>query len=212
MTWRGSAFALPISEHPMDGIASSPLLGTPRARVDKEHGPNGKHWGELAPQVMALLPTPHGFGKDGRAGRPGPTGNELGRALTLLPTPRVSDQNGAGEHGQGGLDLRTVASKLRLLPTPNTQLGTGSSSARRTGYRGDPTVLSIAESLSRGASTSPPSAVGKPSTGLRLNPSFVGWMMGTPSCGECGREWTDPDCPHSATAFTSTAPGCSENA
>jgi hypothetical protein len=153
--------------------------------VDKEHGPNGKHWGE--PQVMALL-----------------------------PTPRASDQNGAGEHGQGGLDLRTVASRLsllptptalRLLPTPNTQLGTGSSSARRTGYRGDPTVLGIAESLSSGASTSPPFAAGKPSTGLRLNPSFVGWMMGTPSCGECGREWTDPDCPHSATAFKSKLDG-----
>jgi DNA-cytosine methyltransferase len=54
------------------------------------------------------------------------------------------------------------------------------------------------------------SADGKPSTGLRLNPSFVGWMMGTPSCSECGREWTDPDCPHSATAFTSTSAGSSE--
>lgn len=33
----------------------------------------------------------------------------------LLPTPRTSDTNGAGKHGDGGLDLRTTVS---LLPTP----------------------------------------------------------------------------------------------
>jgi DNA (cytosine-5)-methyltransferase 1 len=39
-------------------------------------------------------------------------------ALRLLPSPRTSDTNGAGEHGQGGLDLRTAVS---LLPTPTTR-------------------------------------------------------------------------------------------
>jgi len=34
---------------------------------------------------------------------------------SLMPTPRTSDTNGAGEHGTGGPDLRTVVS---LLPTP----------------------------------------------------------------------------------------------
>lgn len=33
----------------------------------------------------------------------------------LLPTPRTSDTNGAGVHGEGGLDLRTT---VALLPTP----------------------------------------------------------------------------------------------
>jgi DNA-cytosine methyltransferase len=33
----------------------------------------------------------------------------------LLPTPRTSDTNGAGEHGAGGMDLRTA---VTLLPTP----------------------------------------------------------------------------------------------
>jgi len=33
----------------------------------------------------------------------------------LLPTPRTSDTNGPGVHGDGGLDLRTAAA---LLPTP----------------------------------------------------------------------------------------------
>ncbi len=35
--------------------------------------------------------------------------------MDLLPTPRVSDHNGTGEHGQGGPDLRTA---VDLLPTP----------------------------------------------------------------------------------------------
>lgn len=36
-------------------------------------------------------------------------------APALLPTPTSSDTNGAGAHGDGGLDLRTA---LTLLPTP----------------------------------------------------------------------------------------------
>jgi DNA (cytosine-5)-methyltransferase 1 len=35
--------------------------------------------------------------------------------LTLLPSPRTSDTNGPGMHGDGGLDLRTA---VTLLPTP----------------------------------------------------------------------------------------------
>ena len=42
----------------------------------------------------------------------------------LLPTPRTSDTNGAGEHGTGGLDLRTA---VDMLPTPTARnwKGTG---------------------------------------------------------------------------------------
>lgn len=38
----------------------------------------------------------------------------------MLPTPRTSDTNGAGAHGDGGLDLRTA---VTLLPTPDTTMG-----------------------------------------------------------------------------------------
>jgi hypothetical protein len=38
----------------------------------------------------------------------------------LLPSPRTSDANGAGAHGTGGPDLRTVVS---LIPTPSASLG-----------------------------------------------------------------------------------------
>lgn len=50
--------------------------------------------------------------------------------LTLLPSPRTSDTNGAGVHGDGGLDLRTAVS---LLPTPTTAPTTGNGHARNLG-------------------------------------------------------------------------------
>jgi hypothetical protein len=40
----------------------------------------------------------------------------------LLPTPRTSDTNGIGTHGDGGMDLRTAVS---LLPTPRARDGKG---------------------------------------------------------------------------------------
>lgn len=39
-------------------------------------------------------------------------------AAALLPTPTSSDTNGAGSHGDGGLDLRTT---VKLLPTATTR-------------------------------------------------------------------------------------------
>lgn len=52
---------------------------------------------------------------DAELGRPVTWGSREWRDLTLLPFPRTSDTNGAGVHGQGGMDLRTAVS---LLPTP----------------------------------------------------------------------------------------------
>jgi hypothetical protein len=47
------------------------------------------------------------------------TGNgharRLGAEVKTLPTPRTSDGNGSGVHGEGGADLRTA---LKSLPTP----------------------------------------------------------------------------------------------
>lgn len=63
-----------------------------------------------------------------RVGDPRPT--RLTTPRRLLPTPRTSDTNGAGAHGQGGLDLRTA---VTLLPTPTTQPDTGNGHARNLG-------------------------------------------------------------------------------
>jgi hypothetical protein len=176
LTWRGRAFELPTSALRTSVIASSPLLGTPTARDWKGEGYSGQ------------LPTD----------------------LKMLPTPRTSDQNGAGEHGQGGMDLRTA---VKLLPTPtegDAKRARNSTAGRNklppTGIHAGDTLTDITikweEALpSGGASTSPPSGDGKPSTGHRLNPSFVGWMLGEPTCRTCRRGWSDPECEHTAHDF-----------
>lgn len=50
-------------------------------------------------------------------GRPTSTEGPCG-CRGLLPSPRTSDTNGAGAHGDGGLDLRTA---LTTLPTPTSR-------------------------------------------------------------------------------------------
>lgn len=54
---------------------------------------------------------------------------------SLLPTPRTSDTNGAGQHGEGGLDLRTA---VTLLPTP---LAADSERTSARMPRGNPTLV-----------------------------------------------------------------------
>ena len=83
-------------------------VGAPhgRLRVFLAAHPAGDPWGQLhgdggaAPEAAPLLPEP----------------------APLLPSPRTSDTNGAGRHGDGGLDLRTAITMLptttSLLPTP----------------------------------------------------------------------------------------------
>jgi site-specific DNA-cytosine methylase len=125
-------------------------------------------------------------------------------ARRLAVAERLGNSNGIGT---------PLPIALKLLPTPtegdsrNSRNSTANSGQGSTGNSG--TTLSDVAYEWSGASTSPQSDAGKQSTGLRLNPSFVEWMMGTPSCGECGLGWTDPDCPHSATAYTSTSAGSS---
>lgn len=73
------------------------MLPTPRARVDKEYGPNGQHWGELNATVLSLLPTPTategGYNQSpspGAAIRP-----TLETLVRLLPTPVKGDAKGS---------------------------------------------------------------------------------------------------------------------
>jgi len=61
-------------------------------------------------------------------------------ALRLLPTPRT---NGAGAHGDGGMDLRTVAA---LLPTPRATDGTKGGPNQR-GSSGDLMLPSAVQQL-----------------------------------------------------------------
>lgn len=138
-----------------------------------------------ATESSALLTTP--TGRDWKTGRGWPD-SLPDKLLDLLPTPRTSDMNGPGVHGTGGQDLRTV---LHLLPTPRATVDKEHGPNGQHWAELRPTI----ESLSLGASTPPPSNAGKQSTGLRLNPSFVEWMLGAP------QGWSDPDSLLSATAY-----------
>ena len=74
--------------------------------------------------------------------------------------------------------------------------------------RASVTLSDIAEKLAQsiGESTTRPSNDGKTSPAeMALNPSFVEWMMGAPD------GWSDPDCPLSATEFSSKQDGYADN-
>jgi hypothetical protein len=98
---------------PMLREALLSLLPTPRAAVDKDHGLNGKDWGELRPALLRLLPTPSAtdYGNNqspspGAAVRPSLTG-----ALKLLRTPTAAPHNQPGANG--GENRAELVSLLR---------------------------------------------------------------------------------------------------
>ena len=106
----GAVYALPTLAPPTDEPEYSSLL-TPRATRRGS-----------ATETTALLPTPDAY-EGSRGGSQHPDKRKAAGhspylacvAEHLLPTPTVSDGNGAGAHGAGGSDLRTAIS---LLPTP----------------------------------------------------------------------------------------------
>lgn len=124
-------------------------------------------------------------------------GNGHGKSLSieaqrLLPTPRTSDTNGAGAHGEGGPDLRTSA--IQLLGTPTARDGKGSGqgerleeSARRGQVEaqvitswGDYTAAIQRWEAVMGRPAPAPTEPGK-NGNPRLSPRFVEWLMGLPA-------------------------------
>lgn len=75
------------------------------------------------------------------------------RKRELWPTPRVSDKNGPGRHGNGGLDLRTAVAESFKTPTsaPFSHGGSGGELHKQVAPSGGP-----------------------------LNPQWVAWLMGFP--------------------------------
>lgn len=120
--------------------------------------------------VSGLWPTPHGMPKPGQHRRPGPSGNELGRAVNQAerewPTPTTADAHGGpGNSGRaGGMNLRTAV-KEWATPTSHPRTHT-------------PRQVDHGVQLANQA-------------GGPLNPTWVEWLMGFPL------GWTD--LPHWAT-------------
>lgn len=169
-----------------------------RREVVKARVKNGNGMGMPLSIAVQLLPTP--TTQDG-ANNGGPSQFQrntlpLNAEVTLLPTPRTSDTNGAGVHGDGGMDLRTT---IRLLPTPKAGEGNGGGNYNSPGHQStvSGTVREIeqwgkyAAAIHRweqiaGPAPAPtePNKNGNP----RLSAAFSEWMMGWP------RGWvTDPD-------------------
>lgn len=153
----GTAYRQRPSAPLTDVIGSSPLLGTPTAHP-RTHSPRPvDHGAQLANETVKLLPTPHGMAKDGQARNAGPTGNELGHALTsgvkLLPTPTAGDAKQARN-----------ATANRLNPDSKHHSGTTLSDVAHNWAE---------ESSSTGQSSDQPSNDGKGSSGLRLHPLIL---------------------------------------
>lgn len=109
-TWAaGHAYERQTSAPPTVGTAASSLLPTPAA-MNPNDGEGLETWQARREREKAKGRNGNGFG------------TPLSIAVQLLPTPRTSDTNGSGAHGDGGADLRTVVS---LLPTPRARDGKG---------------------------------------------------------------------------------------
>ena len=183
MTRGGRLFVLPTWEQLMDGSAcsSSPglrMLPTPNASLVGPHGERGARTLESRkgkqvelPDVIAALPVSRSTSPD-------------------RPTPRTSDTNGAGAHGEGGPDLRTA---VELLPTPRTK---NNENRQSEGYRGkDGNYYGLLTGQSSWGDYAPAIArwehvIGRPAPAPtepgkngnpRLSPLFVEWLMGLPA-------------------------------
>lgn len=167
-------------------------LPTPAARDYKGGGQKGQ-----LPTAVTSLPTPTVGDSRGsrnataRRRAPKSTTNTGGYTLSdvtyLMPTPRTSDANGGGQHGAGGLDLRTAVGQLpadshsepgkqRRSATPSETAGRRASAVdcgcdRAPWGRYAPAVHQWEQATGQAA----PSPVNDRG---RLAPVFVEWLMG----------------------------------
>ncbi len=137
----------------------------------------------------AMLPSTNN-GKRTGGGQSSPPGLEQqAQGMNNWPTPRISDTCGPGEHGQGGLDLRTAVA-ADSWPTPTTAEADKISNAPNYGQKGLSNHPAIVGTPDRDKGTK--SRSGRPdhrpenrgpkssSKRRRLNPLFVTWLMGWP--------------------------------
>ena len=114
-----------------------------------------------------------------------------GKGFTGWPTPRTSDTNGAGEHGEGGQDLRTTVQTVGW-PTPDTQAGN-----TRPNKNGGVKMMDLLSDLAGWPTTTTmdhieraglrPSRIATGRTGGYIAEVLAGWN--TPSA----RDWKDSD-------------------
>ncbi|MFD7066099.1 hypothetical protein ACFV97_02560 [Streptomyces sp. NPDC059913] len=108
-----------------------------------------------------------------------------------MPTPRTSDTNGPGVHGDGGMDLRTT---VTLLPTPTASFPATTANFRpdgtpyREGY--GPTLLDAARHLLPTPTATPYGNNQSPSPGAAVRPSLnslASHLLPTPTAADGDR-------------------------
>ena len=130
---------------------------------------------------------------------------------STLPTPRSTDGNGPGRHGDGGLDLKTAVAlratpraaawgwpateTVALLPTPRASDGTKGGPNQR-GSAGDPSLPAAVQAERWGeyaaavarhemaigrAAPNPTHSPRRPAGKPKLSPEFVEWLMMLPA-------------------------------
>jgi hypothetical protein len=148
MTLAGMAFALPTWAQRTDGSASSSprclptpttMDGIPRTRRSGAEPPStGRHRHPVASvggSSLTLLPTPKASNNENRSSG-WANGPNLGEALALLPTPVADNSRGLPSASTAYASLANVAASL--LPTPRATDGTkggGNSRASRSPAR-----------------------------------------------------------------------------
>jgi DNA (cytosine-5)-methyltransferase 1 len=108
-----------------------------RHERERAKGYNGNGGGTPLAMQVQMLPTP--TASDWKGPNRSESGSASSRGMatvaeTLLPTPTASDRFGAGNHGEGGADLRTTVDTL--FPTPRATDGTNGGPNQR-GTSGD---------------------------------------------------------------------------
>lgn len=219
----GTPLAIAAKQWPTPNVPNGGRAMSPEDVEAKGSTARGKPQVDLG-SVASLWPTPHGF----QAGN-GPDGNEFSNAIRQWPTPRTSDTNGPGSHGDGAKDLRTTASQWGT-PRVTTNSGHGAIRTDDKSRLEDQAAMWATPTVPNGGRHPAP---GQSPTGMlpdgrkrqvdlshqaremptpgdksspsartsrpQLNPAFVGWLMGWPE------GWEEPLSPLDLTAYASWA-------
>ena len=97
-------------------------------------------------------------------------------AAMKWPTPRTTDMNGAGAHGEGGADLRTTTAAW-MTPSSNDHKGSSQPGQRR-GQLSE--QVECSNQAPPTTTHGEPSSSSTPTSRRRLNPAFTSWLMGWP--------------------------------
>lgn len=181
-----SLLPTPTASNPNDGEDLESWEA--RRQVNLTKGYNGNGQGTPLGIAVKLLPTvtvmDAASSRNSTAKRSDPnsahhSGDTLLDALTLLPTPRTTDGQGGGHHGDGGPDLRTTVGALADADSPRSKTARSDLHEFIPGERNRTDWGKYTPAVERWARIFRPAPTPLDEKG-RLNVSLPEWMMGAP--------------------------------